>query len=232
MAYFKDNNTILIQGWMLNKFELSGNELIAYALIYGFSQDEKSTFYGSINYVSAALNCSKPTAISVLNNLVNKGIVEKEQVILNGVANNTYKHIDTSKVSLPLPKNQKKGSKEIYLGSKDSLHNNNIYTNKENNKEEINFEKLIIYFNKIYSKKSKVISDDVKKAYKLRIKDGYSKEDIVKVIDNCYYDNHHKETNYKYVTLEFLSRPKIFERYASMEHKKPISQVKDGHINY
>lgn len=105
-------------------------------------------------------------------------------------------------------------------------------TDLKKNNNVIDFEKLKTYFNKVYSKKSIVVTDEVKKAYNLRIKDGYSKEDIVKVIDNCYSDNHHRETNYKYVTLEFLSRPKIFERYASMEHKKPISQVKDGHINY
>lgn len=233
---FKDNNTILIQGWMLNKFELSGNELIAYALVYGFSQDEKSTFYGSIKYVASALNCSNPTAISVLNNLVFKGVIEKEQVVLNGVVNNTYKHIDTSKVSLPLPKITKKGSKESLFGSKESLHNNNIYNNKENNKKEnsvfIDFDKLVLYFNKILFKKTRVVTDTAKKNFKQRLKEGYLKEDIVKVIDNASNDNFHKESNFKHVTLEFLSRDKIFERYASMDHVKPKAKVKDGHINY
>lgn len=230
---FKDNNTILIQGWMLNKFELSGNELIAYALIYGFSQDEKSTFYGSINYISSALNCSKPTAISVLNNLLFKGVIAKEQVIVNGIVNNTYKHLDTSKVSLPLPKTPKKSSKEILFTSKDSLPNNNIDNNKEYSKEEIDFKKLVEYFNKVYSKKTRVISKEVKDLFNRKIKDGYTKQDILNVIDNCYNDNYHKEQDYKYVTLEFLSRPKIFERYASMEHKKPTKETKQtGYQNF
>lgn len=228
--FFKDNNTILIQGWMLNKFELSGNELIAYALIFGFSQDEKSTFYGSINYICSALNCSKPTAISVLNNLIEKGIIEKEQVIINNVVNNTYKHICTSKVSLPLPKISKKGSKEILSGSKVSLPNNNIYTNKENNKESIDFEKLISYYNQVLKRSARVISKKAKNNFIQRLKEGYLKEDIQKVIDNASNDVFHIENNYKHLTLEFLSRPDKFERYASMPHQKPIQ--KGGFTNH
>lgn len=227
---FKDNNTILIQGWMLNKFELSGNELIAYALIYGFSQDEKSTFYGSINYICSALNCSKPTAISILNKLINKGFICKEQVILNGVVNNTYRHIDTSKVSLPLEKIDKITSKESLFTSKETLPNNNIHNNKE--KESINFDKLIVYYNSVYGKKTRVVPPEAKTAFNQRLKEGYLKEDIVKVIDNCFNDPHHKDSNYRYATLEFLSRPKIFGRYAAMEHSKPIKENKQGYQNF
>lgn len=103
--------------------------------------------------------------------------------------------------------------------------------NKQYNKEEINFEKLIVYYNSVFGKSSRVINKDVKKAFELRIKDGYTKEDVLKVIDNASNDNLHKENNFKYVTLEFLSRPKIFERYASMKHEKPISKVKNAFIN-
>ena len=99
---------------------------------------------------------------------------------------------------------------------------------------EIDFKKLIIYYNKVLDKSCRVISKKAKDNFNQRLKEGYLKEDIVKVIDNVSHDNFHKETNYKPVTLEFLSRPNIFERYSSMEHKKPLSQIKDvqGHINY
>jgi uncharacterized phage protein (TIGR02220 family) len=99
---------------------------------------------------------------------------------------------------------------------------------------EIDFKKLIIYYNKVLDKSCRVISKKAKDNFNQRLKEGYLKTDIVKVIDNVSHDNFHKETNYKPVTLEFLSRPNIFERYSSMEHKKPLSQIKDvqGHINY
>lgn len=52
MAKIKNENFIAIQGFMVKELGLSGNELIAYALIYGFSQDNESEFKGSLNYVA------------------------------------------------------------------------------------------------------------------------------------------------------------------------------------
>jgi len=97
--------------------------------------------------------------------------------------------------------------------------------------DKIDFDKLIVYFNRILKKSSRVISKKAKDNFNQRMKEGYKKEDIVKVIDNSSNDNYHKESNFKYVTLEFLSRPNIFERYSSMPHQKPISEIKDVFIN-
>lgn len=96
---------------------------------------------------------------------------------------------------------------------------------------EIDWDKLRAYFNKVFKKSARIISDDAKKKFRQRLKDGYTKDDIQKVIDNCSNDNHHKDNDYKYVTFEFLSRPAIFERYAAMEHKKPQS-LNQGHNNH
>ena len=54
-----DNNYIVIQGWMINQLNLKGNELLCYALIYGFSQDGKSEFIGSASYIAGWLNIDK-----------------------------------------------------------------------------------------------------------------------------------------------------------------------------
>lgn len=99
------------------------------------------------------------------------------------------------------------------------------------NTTEIDWDRLIAYFNKVFKKSARIISDDAKKKFRQRLKDGYTKDDIQKVIDNCSNDNHHKDNDYKYVTFEFLSRPAIFERYAAMEHKKPQS-LNQGHNNH
>lgn len=96
---------------------------------------------------------------------------------------------------------------------------------------EIDWDKLRAYFNKVFKKSARIISEDAKKKFRQRLKDGYTKDDIQKVIDNCSNDNHHKDNDYKYVTFEFLSRPAIFERYAAMEHKKPQS-LSQGHNNH
>ena len=63
---------------MISELNLSGNELIAYALIHGFSQDGKSVFRGSLSYIQEWLNCgSRQTVIKTVKNLVEKKLVEK-----------------------------------------------------------------------------------------------------------------------------------------------------------
>lgn len=85
MAKIKNENFIAIQGFMVKELGLSGNELIAYALIYGFSQDSESEFKGSLNYVAEWLNCSKTTAFNLLNKLADDGFIKKTEKTINGV---------------------------------------------------------------------------------------------------------------------------------------------------
>mgnify|MGYP001438009363 CR=1 FL=1 len=59
MTKIKNENYIAIQGFMVKELGLTGNELIAYALIYGFSQDDESEFRGSLNYVANGLIVQK-----------------------------------------------------------------------------------------------------------------------------------------------------------------------------
>jgi len=96
-----------------------------------------------------------------------------------------------------------------------------------NNTSLIDFNKLKAYFNKVFNKNCKVINPDIRTAFNKRLKEGYSKEDILKVIDNCSHDKHHVDLDYKYVSLKFLSKPDIFERYASQVHKKPLKIIQE-----
>lgn len=77
MATVKDNNFISIQGWMRTKLNLKGNELLIYAVIYGFSQDGESRFKGSRKYISEWCGCSLDTVDRTLNSLTNKGLIAK-----------------------------------------------------------------------------------------------------------------------------------------------------------
>lgn len=85
MAKIKNENFIAIQGFMVKELGLTGNELIAYALIYGFSQDSESEFKGGLNYVAEWLNCSKTTAFNLLNKLADDGFIKKTEKTINGV---------------------------------------------------------------------------------------------------------------------------------------------------
>lgn len=76
---------INIQKWMVDGLGLSGNELIAFAIIFGFSQDGESKFKGSLRYIMNWLGCSKPTAVKTLSTLVEKGYVIKEEESIGGI---------------------------------------------------------------------------------------------------------------------------------------------------
>ena len=149
-----DYNYYQISGWMINQLGLKGIELQIYAIIYSFSQDGETEFAGSINYLCECTNCSRPTVMKSLSQLVDKGFINKKVEIINKVQFNRYS-IDLQTVKNMVVKNLYGGSKEtlqggsketlqgvvknLYGGSKETLPNNNIYnniyTNKDNNKE-------------------------------------------------------------------------------------------------
>lgn len=72
------NNYVLIFDWMIRKLELKGNKLLIYAAIYGFSQDGKSCFNGSLNYLSNLVNISRATVIRTLQDLTDAKLIFKE----------------------------------------------------------------------------------------------------------------------------------------------------------
>lgn len=86
----KSDNYVVVQGWMYYLGLEKLNELMALALVYGFSQDRESQFKGSIAYIADHLMCDKSTAIRVMKKLEEKGFVEKTQKEINGVKFNRY----------------------------------------------------------------------------------------------------------------------------------------------
>ena len=81
----KDTNFIVIQHWMVSKLELSGNELLVFALIHGFSQDNESSFFGSAQYIADSIGTSRRSVMDILSRLVEKEYLEKNDTTLNGV---------------------------------------------------------------------------------------------------------------------------------------------------
>lgn len=97
--------------------------------------------------------------------------------------------------------------------------NDNVNVINNTNKHSFDWDELIVYFNNVTGKKTKVIPPKVKDAFKLRIKEGFSKDDIANAIFNCYNDPYHKENNHKYLTLEFISRSDKLDRYSTLKQK-------------
>lgn len=132
----QDNNYINIQGFMITKLGLKGNELLVYALIYGFSQDGNCKFSGSLSYIAEWISSSKQTVINTLKSLEAKGLIIKEQEVINNITFNKFsvvKNFDNcSQKNLP----------EV-VKNFDPIINNNINNNikEKNNIKKEKFEK-------------------------------------------------------------------------------------------
>ena len=82
---FKIDNYITVPGFAIVELGLSGNELLCYSLIYGFTQDNETEFRGSLNYVSSALNVTKQNAKKIIDRLIDRGLIEKREMYFSGV---------------------------------------------------------------------------------------------------------------------------------------------------
>lgn len=121
-----DGTYVVIQSWMCSELKLKSNDLLVYALIYGFSQDGESVFNGSRSYIAEMFNISLPTVDKALNNLLSANLIEKISSTVNNVTFNSYKVVSKNFI----------GSKETLQGVKklDPIYNNINNTNKDNTK--------------------------------------------------------------------------------------------------
>lgn len=88
-------------------------------------------------------------------------------------------------------------------------------------KTNINFKDLLEFINLKTQREFKVINDSVKAKYKARIKEGYTKQDILNAITNACNDEYHKENNFKYLKPEYFSRANTLDLHA-FKKQKPI----------
>ena len=137
MSKVKDENYISISGWMVTRLGLKGNELLVYAIIYGFSQDGETRYTGSLQYLADWTNSTKQSCIKCLKSLAEKGYIIKYEKIVNGVKFCEYQAV---KLKSMVVNKVEHGSKQSLMGgSKQSLHNildNNTLDNNIINKKE------------------------------------------------------------------------------------------------
>ncbi len=81
----KAGNYITIQAFMVSDLKLKGNELLIYAIIYGFTQTDGQRFTGSLQYLAEWTNSTKQGVQKALKSLVAKGILKREDKIINNV---------------------------------------------------------------------------------------------------------------------------------------------------
>ena len=82
---FKIDNYIHVPGFAVVDLQLSGNELLCYSLIYGFTQDQETEFRGSLAYVASALNVTKQNAKKIIERLMDRGLLTKKEIYFSGI---------------------------------------------------------------------------------------------------------------------------------------------------
>ena len=143
----KNESYLTIQGWMVNELKLKGNELMVYAILYGFSQDGQGTYCGSQDYLAGWCNSTTRSVRKVLTSLLEKGLIEiKSTVVINGHKHHEYAVVQeqsstTHRNKVPLPQEQSSattGTKFLYPQEQSSYNNivvDNIVDNIVDNKE-------------------------------------------------------------------------------------------------
>jgi hypothetical protein len=81
--------------------------------------------------------------------------------------------------------------------------------------EVIDFDILLQTYNKIYNKKCVIINDKVKEKYKILLKQGYTKSNIHTAMLNCKNDKLHKESDFKYCSIGYFSRPNTMDLHGT-----------------
>jgi uncharacterized phage protein (TIGR02220 family) len=85
-------------------------------------------------------------------------------------------------------------------------------------KDIINWSELLKFFNSKTNKNCKVIPTKAKTAFTARLKEGYTKQDFAKAIQNCAADEFHIN-NPHHLTLEFISRQDKLDKYLNIGDK-------------
>jgi hypothetical protein len=153
----KNNQYIITFIWMYKDLKLNALQAAVFGLIYGFCQDGKSSYNGSLSYLQDLLQISKPTAQSALKKLTDKQLIKRHD-FKNGVkyylGQAYYNYINLGPINnasgkeiLPvsgkeiLPVSGKEtlpsGKEILPVSGKETLPNNKEYNkldNKNNNK--------------------------------------------------------------------------------------------------
>ena len=86
----KQGGFFVVQHWMRTELELKGNELMVYAIIYGFSQDGESVYKGGYGYLADSTGLSENGARNIVKELVARGLLKELKIKVGGILVNQY----------------------------------------------------------------------------------------------------------------------------------------------
>lgn len=199
MKKINNDSFILLRGWMIEELDLKGNELIVYAVIYGFNRDGHA-YQGSRQYLARWTNSTVQGVQKNLNSLVEKKLIIKKEVFKDNkklcmyyINRDAIQDIRIGNNVIEDVTELQENVTELTGGSKQSFYNNididNIDNNIDNNIYS-DFEQVIKQ--KYLGKKTKAIRDKV--VPKLLKK--YSVEELTRCLDRYALECRGREKKY------------------------------------
>lgn len=199
---------------MVNILHLRGNELIIYALIYGFSQNTDSSFQGSLTYIQDRTGLSRPTVVDILKKLIDKKLIVKDELFRNNLKICTYRC--SKETLLGVVKFLNKGSKEtlppILYNTKDNKNNNS----QVDEDIKIKVSEILKYLNFKTNKNFRLEAKTNREPIEARLCEGYEVKDFKYVIDIKTSEWINTDMN-QWLNPQTLFRPKNFERYLNQK---------------
>ena len=221
-------NYITILDFMVSCLGLKGNELIIFALIYGFSQDNVSDFHGSLTYIQERTNLSRQTVVDVLKKLVEKKLITKTTEFRNNTKTCVY--LASQETLLGVVKKLDSGSQETRLPNllyiKDYIKDNNSQVDED---VKIKITEIIKYLNSKTNKSFRVEAKSNREPILARLKEGYEIKDFKKVIDTKTREWLGTDMD-TYLCPQTLFRLSNFEKY--LNQKAICKKVVDDEVPF
>lgn len=136
MSKVKEQNYITIQAFMVNDLKLKGNDLLVYAIIFGFSQIEGQVFNGSLQYLADWTNSTKQGVLRNIKSLLDKKLIAKNEKIVNNLKCCEYYATNVNSIQQSLMGYSTKFNGGIQQSLTNNIYNN-IEDNSSSNKEKI-----------------------------------------------------------------------------------------------
>lgn len=136
----RNDNFVTLCGWMINNLNLTGNELIVYAIIYQFSQDRNSWCYASQDYLAEWIGSSTRTVRTIINSLIEKKVLLKKSSKDESGSFNIYKAFrepleGAEEISAGGCGKNCRGVRKVFPGGAENFSPDTIYEIKDNNKD-------------------------------------------------------------------------------------------------
>jgi hypothetical protein len=164
-----DSEYYIASGWMKNQLGLEGDEMVVYAIIYGYSQDGMSKYQGTAQRIADWIGKEKRTVYKILKSLCDKGLIVRHEKRVNDVPLNDYsaviEMVPGSARKVPLVQKSYGGSAKNVLppSAKNVLPSTNFAPLKDNiSTEDTGLDKdnldLAHYFLTLWQSEPKVVN--------------------------------------------------------------------------